>query len=83
MSFLHHALLFGTLTAVIPVLFHLALHQRPRRVELPTARFVERAVRRTRARRQLHNLLLSPPSRSRSAVRSGTTARSAVPAAAQ
>lgn len=51
-------LLLGLTLAVIPIAIHLLFRERPKPVELPTARFVRRAIQRQRRSRKLRDILL-------------------------
>lgn len=56
--FLHGYLLLGLGLAVVPVLLHLLLKQRPRRVVFPAFRFLKQRQQTNQRRMRLQNLLL-------------------------
>ena len=52
------AMLAGLACVALPILIHLIMRERPRLVEIPTARFVRMAIQRSHSARQLRNILL-------------------------
>ena len=57
-GFVHPALAFGALLAVVPLIIHLLNRRRHKPLRWGAMRFVEAAYKRTRRRMQLENLLL-------------------------
>jgi len=57
-TFLHVSLLAGAAFVAVPIVLHLIMRQRPRRLEFPALRFIERRHDANRRRLQLRHLLL-------------------------
>lgn len=58
MTFIHPALLAGLTLAVIPVILHLVMRQRPKRLPFPAFRFLARKATTNRRKLRLRHLLL-------------------------
>src|SRR5437588_5954441 len=58
MSFVHPLLLGGLLLVGIPVLIHLIMQQKPKRLAFPAFRFLVQKVRTNQRRMRLRHLLL-------------------------
>ncbi|MGA2616272.1 MAG: BatA domain-containing protein [Thermoguttaceae bacterium] len=58
MTFLHASLLAGSALIVVPIVLHLIMRQRPKRLEFPALRFVQRRHETNRRRLKLRHLLL-------------------------
>jgi hypothetical protein len=56
--FTNPALLIGLLAAVLPIIIHLLLRERPKPIHIPTVDFIRRAVERSKASRRIVNILL-------------------------
>lgn len=58
MTFLHLSLLAGTALVALPILLHLIMRQRPKRLEFPALRFIQQRHDANRRRLRLRHLLL-------------------------
>jgi hypothetical protein len=58
MSFIHPYLLFGLLLAGVPVLLHLIMRQKPKRLPFPAFRFLRQRYRHNQRKLNLQHLLL-------------------------
>jgi hypothetical protein len=58
MTFLHAAFLGGILTVVVPIVMHLMMRQKPRRLEFPALRFVKQRQHANRRQMRLRHWLL-------------------------
>src|SRR5260370_614209 len=58
MSFIHPYLLFGLLLAGVPVLLHLVMRQKPKRLPFPAFRFLRQRYRLNQRKLNLQHLLL-------------------------
>src|SRR4051812_16147995 len=58
MDFSHRYLLFGLLLAGVPVLLHLLMKQKPKRLPFPAFRFLKQRYRTNQRKLNLQNLLL-------------------------
>lgn len=56
--FVNQLLMIGLVAAVLPVLIHLMMRDKPHPVTIPTVVFIRRALQRTRRRRRLSRILL-------------------------
>ena len=58
MTFLHPLLLAGTALVVLPIVLHLLMRRKPRRLEFPALRFIQRRHETNRRQLRLRHLLL-------------------------
>jgi hypothetical protein len=58
MTFLHPAMLFGLVLIGVPILLHLIMRQKPRRLPFPALRFLLQRLRTNQRKMQLRHLLL-------------------------
>src|SRR6476660_9807672 len=58
MNFIHGSLLFGLALAAAPVVIHLLMRQKPKRLPFPAFRFLKQRFRTNQRKLNLQNLLL-------------------------